>query len=50
MLEQGIEGPEVFNSQLNEEQQYLLRLSKEPIQEILEMDYYQKLINYKSSE
>ncbi|KAF9001333.1 hypothetical protein BDQ17DRAFT_1391088 [Cyathus striatus] len=50
MLEQGIDSPEVFDSWLNEEQQYLLRLSKEPIQETLEMDYYQKLINYKCSE
>ncbi|KAF8991338.1 hypothetical protein BDQ17DRAFT_1393007 [Cyathus striatus] len=29
--------------------QYLLGLSKEPIQETLEMDYYQKLVNYRTS-
>ncbi|KAG6895499.1 hypothetical protein C0992_000999 [Termitomyces sp. T32_za158] len=46
MADQGILGTEVFHEWLQEERTYLLSLSKEPIQETLEMEYYQKLVNF----
>ncbi|KAG6875347.1 hypothetical protein C0992_004219, partial [Termitomyces sp. T32_za158] len=45
MEDQGITGTEVFHAWLAEERVYLSSLSKEPIQETLEMEYYQKLVN-----
>jgi hypothetical protein len=34
-----------FEEWLAEEREYLRALSKEPLQETLEMEYYQKLVN-----
>ncbi|KAG6819853.1 hypothetical protein H0H93_007997 [Arthromyces matolae] len=45
MTQQGIAGVEVFHRWLEEERSYLCSLAKEPIEETLEMDYYQKLVN-----
>ena len=50
MAEQGIETEATFNSWLAEEKTYLLSLSKEPIQETLEMEYYQRLVNLNASQ
>lgn len=50
MAEQGIESEATFNSWLAEEKAYLLSLSKEPIQETLEMEYYQRLVNLNASQ
>lgn len=50
MQAQGIEATWVFKHWLEEEQEYLKGLSKEPIRETLEMEYYQKLVNLKESE
>ncbi|KAG6840080.1 hypothetical protein C0991_009106 [Blastosporella zonata] len=46
MEDQGIESMDIFHRWLDEEWQYLKSLSKEPIQETLEMEYYQKLVKY----
>ena len=40
----------VFAEWLEEEQVYLKGLVKEPIWEMLEMEYYQKLVNFNASE
>ncbi|KAG6809770.1 hypothetical protein H0H92_014809 [Tricholoma furcatifolium] len=45
MEDQGIAGPEVFTEWLQEEKAYLQSLSKEPEEETLEMDYYQRLVS-----
>ncbi|KAG6899707.1 hypothetical protein C0993_007718 [Termitomyces sp. T159_Od127] len=45
MEDQGIMGTKVFHEWLKEEHAYLSSLSKEPIQKMLEMEYYQKLVN-----
>ena len=50
MAEQGIESKATFSSWLAEEKTYLLSLSKEPIQETLEMEYYQQLVNLNASQ
>ena len=50
MAEQGIESKVTFNIWLAEEKTYLLLLSKEPIQETLEMEYYQWLVNLNASQ
>jgi hypothetical protein len=50
MAEQGIESEATFNSWLAEEKTYLLSLTKEPIQETLEMEYYQRLVNLNASQ
>jgi hypothetical protein len=50
MAEQGIESEATFNIWLAEEKTYLLSLSKEPIQETLEMEYYQRLVNLNASQ
>ncbi|KAJ3558766.1 hypothetical protein NP233_g11436 [Leucocoprinus birnbaumii] len=44
MREHNIENPEVFKEWLAEEREHLQGLSKEPIQETLEMDYYLHLV------
>lgn len=49
MENQGIADTKVFHQWLEEECAYLSFLAKEPIQETLEMEYYQKLVNYYSS-
>ena len=50
MQDQGIEGTDTFQVWLAEERTYLKLLSKEPLQETLEMEYLQKLINLQGSE
>ncbi|KAG6825030.1 hypothetical protein H0H92_005057 [Tricholoma furcatifolium] len=49
MSDQGIESTDVFHQWLKEEREYLMSQTKEPVQESLEMDYYQKLVNYYDS-
>jgi len=46
MEDQGIASPEVFHQWLEEERVYLSSLVKEPMQETLEMEYYQRLVNF----
>ena len=40
----------VFEDWLEEEQAYLKGLTKEPMVETMEMEYYQKLVNLRASE
>lgn len=49
MESQGIADTKGFHQWLEDEHTYLSLLVKEPIQETLEMEYYQKLVNYYSS-
>ncbi|KAG6862606.1 hypothetical protein C0991_011258 [Blastosporella zonata] len=46
MKDQGIGSTDIFHRWLEEEQVYLTSLKKEPVQETLEMEYYQKLVNF----
>ncbi|KAF8143379.1 hypothetical protein K438DRAFT_1993896 [Mycena galopus ATCC 62051] len=46
----GITVREEFATWLEKEKKYLRTLSKEPIQETLEMEYYQKLVNHRDNE
>ncbi|PPR03885.1 hypothetical protein CVT24_008145 [Panaeolus cyanescens] len=46
----GISGPEVFEVWKKEEHEYLTNLSKEPMEETLNMAYYQKLVNFYDSQ
>lgn len=50
MADQGITDPRVFTEWLDEEKVYLQGLTKEPIRETQEMEYYQKLVNLNASE
>jgi len=43
MEDQGIEGHQIFNQWLHDEQAYLRTLAREPMEETLEMDYYESL-------
>ncbi|KAJ7770254.1 hypothetical protein DFH07DRAFT_735608 [Mycena maculata] len=45
-----VESHEVFESWLEQEKAYLRTLSKEPLKETLEMEYYQKLVNLQDAE
>jgi hypothetical protein len=45
-----VESREVFETWLAKEKQYLRSLSKEPLEEMLEMEYYQKLVNWQEHE
>ncbi|KAJ7467356.1 hypothetical protein B0H11DRAFT_2306441 [Mycena galericulata] len=45
MLRLGVQSREEFEAWLEEEKVHLRTLSKEPLQETLEMEYYQKLVN-----
>jgi hypothetical protein len=49
MDDQGIADTGVFEQWLKEERVYLQGLSKEPISETKEMEYYQKLVNFHAS-
>ncbi|KAJ6569171.1 hypothetical protein B0H19DRAFT_1209333 [Mycena capillaripes] len=40
----GVESQDVFDAWLEKEKAYLLTLSKEPLEESMEMEYYQKLV------
>ncbi|KAF8128818.1 hypothetical protein K438DRAFT_2000099 [Mycena galopus ATCC 62051] len=46
----GVTVRDEFAAWLGKEKQYLRTLTKEPVQETLEMEYYQKLVNYRDSE
>jgi len=50
MESKGIKDTDTFRKWLLEEKEYLNGLSKEPIRETLEMEYYQKLVNLRDSE
>jgi hypothetical protein len=50
MAELKITDIKVFAEWLEEEQEYLKGLSMEPICEMQEMEYYQKLVNLQASE
>lgn len=50
MADLGVTDASVFAVWLAEEQEYLMGLSKEPIRETQEMEYYQKLVNLGASE
>lgn len=50
MAEHGITDAGVFKTWLEEERVYLRGLSKEPVRETQEMEYYQKLVNLNDSE
>ncbi|KAJ7774334.1 hypothetical protein DFH07DRAFT_866024 [Mycena maculata] len=45
-----VESREVFESWLEQEKAYLRTRSKEPLEETLEMEYYQKLVNLQDAE
>jgi hypothetical protein len=45
-----VELRDVFETWLAKEKQYLRSLSKEPVEETLEMEYYQKLVNWQEHE
>lgn len=45
MAQEGISGPEVFEERLAQETTYLKALSKEPLAETNQMEYYQRLVN-----
>ncbi|KAG6809552.1 hypothetical protein H0H92_015829 [Tricholoma furcatifolium] len=49
MADQGIASTNVFHQWLAEERAYLMSRTKEPVQETLDMEYYQKLVNYYDS-
>jgi len=46
----GAGNPEVVKEWLQEEEEYLHSLSKEPLEETLEMEYYKMLVNLQKSE
>jgi hypothetical protein len=50
MRDLGLSDPAVFEEWREEERVYLEGLSKEPLTETLEMEYYQKLINLRASQ
>ncbi|KAF8800700.1 hypothetical protein BYT27DRAFT_7089367, partial [Phlegmacium glaucopus] len=50
MQDQGIEGAATFSGWLEDEWLYLKGLSKEPVQEMLKMEYLQKLVNMHGSQ
>ncbi|KAJ7029469.1 hypothetical protein C8F04DRAFT_881444, partial [Mycena alexandri] len=50
MLSMGVESRSVFETWLDKEKVFLATLSKEPAQETLEMEYYQKLVNLRDLE
>lgn len=50
MLDMSISSVEVFDDWLKEERVYLQGLKMEPEVEMLQMEYYQKLINFCASE
>jgi hypothetical protein len=50
MLDMGISDVSVFKQWLDKERVYLEGLKMEPVAETLQMEYYQKLINFWDSE
>lgn len=49
MQELGIDNVSTFESWLQEEKEYLAGLQKEPEAETLQMEYWQKLVNFEAS-
>ena len=49
MQELGIKDTNTFNTWLKEEKEYLHGLKREPEVETLQMEYWQKLVNYEAS-
>ncbi|KAG6818274.1 hypothetical protein H0H93_006352 [Arthromyces matolae] len=49
MVDQNIANAGIFKQWLEEERSYLAGLQREPLQETLEMEYYQKLVNLEAS-
>jgi len=49
MDDQEIQGPDVFEHWLEEEQAYLCALAKEPVHETLKIDYYLALVNLETA-
>jgi hypothetical protein len=41
---------DVFEAWLEKEKEYLRAMKKEPLEETLEMEYYEKLVQYNNSE
>ncbi|KAG6875525.1 hypothetical protein C0992_003483 [Termitomyces sp. T32_za158] len=50
MTDQKVANFKTFNSWLVEEKEYLQGLSREPLEETLQMEYYQKLVNLADSQ
>lgn len=50
MRERNIVDISIFQQWLKEEQEYLTNLSREPLEETLQMEYYQKLVNLNASQ
>lgn len=50
MEDSGIKDTATFSQWLNDEREYLKSLSKEPIHETLQMEYYQKLVNLEDAQ
>jgi len=50
MLDLGIADESVFETWLDEEREYLQGLQKEPEEETLQMEYWQKLVDLRASE
>jgi hypothetical protein len=50
MLDLGITDESVFETWLDEERAYLQGLQKEPEEETLQMEYWQKLVDLRASE
>lgn len=50
MHDLGVSNTKVFEDWLEEEKAYLLGLQKEPLEETLQMEYWQKLLNLEGSE
>jgi hypothetical protein len=50
MASLGVETRSVFETGLEKEKAYLNSLTKEPAQETLQMEYYQKLVNLRDHE
>ena len=49
MRDLGVVDTKVFEEWLEEEKAYLLGLQKEPLEETLQMEYWQKLLNLQAS-
>jgi hypothetical protein len=50
MVSMGVASRSVFETWLEKEKGYLASLSKEPAEETLQMEYYQKLVNLQDYE
>ncbi|KAG6875054.1 hypothetical protein C0992_005362, partial [Termitomyces sp. T32_za158] len=50
MKDHGVAGFDTFKQWLSEEKKYLEGLSREPLEETLQMEYYQKLVNLEASQ